>query len=214
MSKKRKIALAIGCIILLALALVAGRYWLPDCPTCPDCPEYECPECPECPSCPVAPTLTIEKWIQDADCNCGWQKEISAEKGDWIKVKVTVNVTGTMNNVWVKDAALVRDPWSRVRDLEVNGVAVSGDIADGISLGKLTDESREITFCVELSKSNRRYSCGVNTLENVAEAGDCGYQQAAASVKVIVDVYCPPASYCKEPEEPEEENEPPEVVTH
>lgn len=159
----------------------------------------------------TAPNISVEKWVR-VDGDCAWQKEISAEKGDWISVRIVVNVTRTINNVWVRDAALATSgPWAAVQDLKVDGVPFVGNIAQGISLGKLTDKSREITFRAQLSKSTYRYFCGENILENIAEAGDCGFQ-ATASARIIVNIKCvsPPPSCC-EPAEPE--IRPPTVIT-
>ena len=210
MSRKRKAVLVIVCILLVVVAFFGGRYWLPSCPTCPDCPK--CPpriDCPECPVCPLPPTLSIEKWVQNAGCKCGWQKEVSAQKGDWIEFKIVINVTQTMDNVLVRDAGLAKDPWTRVQDLRVNGDPVSGNIKEGISLGRLTDESREITFRAQLSKSTHRYDhCGINLLENIAEAGRCAFE-VEASVRILVDVYCRPSE-----EDEESEIEAPKVVTN
>jgi hypothetical protein len=162
----------------------------------------------------LPPTISIEKWVQNEACDSGWQKEISAKKGDWIRVKVTVNVTGTMDPVWVRVPALAGDPWARIQNLEVDGVSVSGDIAEGISLGELTDESREITFRIELSKATYRYpSCGENILESVAETGDCSFEDAESDVvQITVDVYCAPRSRDSKDKE-EDEDEGPTVIT-
>lgn len=203
-----KAGLVFLCLFLLLVGGLVGRYVFPECPQCPECPP--CPECPQCPPPPPKPTITIEKWVKP-DCWCEWQREISVQKGDWIQVRIVVNVTGTMDHVWVRDAALARGPWTKVQELRVDGVLIGGDITEGISLGELKDESREITFRAQLSKSTYRYNCGVNVLENVAEAGDCGYQ-VKASARIIVNVKCvtPPSSCC-EPKPPAVK--PPTVIT-
>lgn len=211
MSRKKKIALFLGFILVLGIGLAVGSYLLPDCPVCPDCPEcQDCPECPECPS-PLPSTITIEKWVQNTNCACGWQKSISAEKGDWIMFRIVVNVTQTMKNVWVRDVSLVSGPWARTQELQVDGVPISGDIAERISLGELTNESKEITFQAQLSKSIRRYDrCGINILNNLAEAGNCGFE-VEASTNITVDVYCAPKS--RDSDE-EDEIRAPKVKTH
>jgi hypothetical protein len=163
----------------------------------------------------TAPNISVEKWVK-VNNSCGWQKEISAEKGDWIEVKIVVNVTRIASNVWVRDAGLNEIPWSQVGDLQVDGVpfAGDGDIVEGISLGKLRDESREITFKVLLSKSTYRYDCGVNTLKNTAEAGDCGFEAAVSeAVQIIVDIHCVPPSGDGGAKEDDDEVGPPKVYT-
>jgi len=114
-----------------------------------------------------------------------------------------------MNNVWVKDAGLASDLWTRVRDLQVDGAPFSGDIREGISLGKLTDESKEIRFKAQLTKSSYRYNCGENILENWAEAGDCGFPQASEPTRIMVKVHCSPSGGGDK----ETEVRPPEVHT-
>ena len=159
----------------------------------------------------TSPNISVEKWLK-VDGDCGWQKEISAEKGDWVEFRVVVSLNGTMNNVWGRDAALARDPWTKVQGLQVDGIPVSGDIAERISLGKLTDEAREITFKALLSKSTYRYSCGENVLENLVETGDCGFETAASEVvRIMIDIHCTPPSGGGGSEKPE--IIPPEVHT-
>ena len=162
----------------------------------------------------TAPNISVEKWVKvDGSC-CGWQKEISAEKGDWIEVKVVVNVTGTMDHVWVRDAALAGDPWTRIQELQVDGIPFDGDVAEGISLGKLTNETKEITFKAQLSKSTYRYSCGENIIENRIEAGDCGFETAASEVvQIMVDIHCAPSSGGGGGKK-DDEAEGPTVITH
>lgn len=125
--------------------------------------------------------------------------------------RIVVNVTQTMKNVWVRDVGLASGPWTKIRDLQLDGIPISGDISERISLGELTDESKEITFQVQLSKSTRRYDrCGINVLNNLAEAGSCGFE-VEASTTITVDVYCAPKSGDSKEED---EIGAPEVETH
>ena len=85
-------------------------------------------------------------------------------------------------------------------ELAVHGTV--GDITQGVFLGELKDESKEISLRAQLSKSTLRYSCGVNALENIVEVWSCGYKvTASASALVVVDIYCKEA--CCKPTKPD-----------
>lgn len=138
----------------------------------------------------LSPSLDVDKTVKVDSCN--WQKSITAERGDWVTVRIYVVVTGTIGNVSVKDE--LKNPFSEFQNLRVNNIPHYGDIVSGISLGTLKNESREITFEVKLSPLASDYMCGENVLVNKAEAwSDCGYK-VTSTAEVIVDRYCPPPS--------------------
>lgn len=140
--------------------------------------------------CPALPSssLDIDKTVKSDGCN--WQKSITAEKGDWVSVRLLVVVTGTIGDVSVKDE--LKNPFLEFQNLRVNNIPHYGDIVSGISLGTLKDESREITFEVRLSPQISQYECGENILVNKAEVwGDYGYK-VTSTAEITVYRYCPP----------------------
>ena len=169
------------------------------------------------PSPPSQPTLEVEKWVKISG-SCCWLKEISARKGDWLEFRLLVTVTGTLSNVRVKDPTLTGDPWVRIQGLSVDNVPTGGNIVSGLTLGTMTNETKEISFRVLLCSQDGQYDCGTNVLTNTAEVvADCGYR-TTSSVSVKVEIACsprPPSCRTVPPtdeQDPDPDQECPEVI--
>lgn len=205
MSRKAKIVIIASIVMVFAIGMIIGSLIIPraEAPepepaapvqkseevlvVVPKQPRPPRPTEPVAASSPVSPTLCLEKWVK-LENSCCWEKTITAEKGDALIFKLEVRVTGTLNNVLVKDSSLVGDPWVMVDDLKVDNVPYSGNIVEGINLGSLTNETKTITFRVWLCGQTSQYICGqVNVLINEAEvSAECSFQ---ATSLVEIKVY-------------------------
>lgn len=115
-------------------------------------------------------TLTANKTVRNISRGeTSWRTETSALPGETVAFRIVVKALGKeMNDVVIKD--ILPGQTIFAGNLQVNGNAHSGNIEDGINIGKLNaGEEKTITFEAQI-KPAESFQFGTNTLFNTASA--------------------------------------------
>jgi uncharacterized repeat protein (TIGR01451 family) len=132
-------------------------------------------------------TLSITKTVKDISSgNSGWGSSTSANPGDSIQFSVVLTVSGnqTINNVTVQD--ILPANLTYANNLTVNGVATSGNISQGVSLGNLySGQTQTITYQAQVAPAGN-FSYGQTTLVNAATVSSSNTGTATSSATVYV----------------------------
>lgn len=119
--------------------------------------------------------FTMSKLTRNLSNGTGWQKTVAAAPGDIVSfsIQVTANSNNTASNVYVKDTLPAKMIF--YGNLQVNGIAVSGDINSGINIGTLYNgQSSTVTFDARVLSADQ-FGYGNTSLINTAIAYNTSY---------------------------------------
>ena len=118
---------------------------------------------------PIAPSpaggLTVQKLVANLSNGTTYQNAVAAGPGDILSFKIIIS--GANGSLTVSD--LIPSGIINVRDLQVNGVLTSGNIASGIVINTLLGRQEIITFSATVD-SAAHFAFGQNILTNTATA--------------------------------------------
>jgi hypothetical protein len=115
-------------------------------------------------------SLTIEKTVRNiTKGETNWKLNTSAAPGDLLEFRIKVGASGkNFDDVVVRD--IIPGQTTFAGNLQINGSPHSGDIQEGITLGKISaGDERIITFQVRI-KPTENFQFGTTTLFNTASA--------------------------------------------
>ena len=115
------------------------------------------------------PRMTVVKMVRNNTRNTGWGNAVEAAPGHSLSFSIEVRSTGDgkLENVIVKD--ILPEKTQYVGNLMVDGIARSGNIAQGINIGDISSGfSKTLTFDVLLSGEGF-FGVGWTNLTNIAE---------------------------------------------
>jgi hypothetical protein len=129
--------------------------------------------------------VNIQKWVSDLSNGSPWSASVNASPLDVVSYKIIVTaVQGDTDSISVSDAmpAGIAD----VRDLQIDGVAINGDLGSATNIGGLRQgQTRIITFDATVANENS-FSYGRTALTNTATVYANG---ATANASATVNVY-------------------------
>ena len=133
---------------------------------------------------PVTGDLSIVKTVSNLSLGTAYQGTVSANPLNIVAYRVAVTgIAGSATNVVVTDAA--PSGITNIRDLRVDGIATSGNLSSGISLGTITSgQTKTITYTATVA-NEASFVYGQTTLTNVAMATTDG-KSANSNTAVVV----------------------------
>jgi hypothetical protein len=129
--------------------------------------------------------VNIQKWVTDLSNGSPWSISVNASPADVVSYKIIVTaVQGDTENISVSDA--MPAGIANVRNLQIDGVGVNGDLSLATNIGGLRQsQTRIITFDATVANENA-FPYGQTALTNTATVFANG---ATANASATVNVY-------------------------
>jgi hypothetical protein len=129
--------------------------------------------------------VNIQKWVTDLSNGSPWSISVNASPADAVSYKIIVTaVQGDTENISVSDA--MPAGIANVRNLQIDGVGVNGDLSSATNIGGLRQgQTRIITFDATVANENV-FPYGQTALTNTATVFANG---ATANASATVNVY-------------------------
>jgi hypothetical protein len=129
--------------------------------------------------------VNIQKWVSDLSNGSPWSVSVNANPSDAVSYKIIVTaVQGDTDNISISDA--MPAGIANVRNLQIDGVMVNGDLGSATNIGGLRQsQTRIITFDATVANENN-FIYGQTALTNTATVYANG---ATANASATVNVY-------------------------
>jgi hypothetical protein len=128
--------------------------------------------------------VSITKTVSNLSLGGGYQGTVSANPLNIVAYRIVVTgVCGTTNNVTVVDA--VPAGITNIRDLQVDGYAVGGNLVSGISLGTISAGQTKTIAYTGTVANEANFIYGQTTLNNVATVTVDGKSATSNAVVVV-----------------------------